>query len=105
MDFAVALDAEQIVHSFMDVFSSHFFSVSLLHQVSIFLKDKVQNSNGRFVLPTSGPVPHGTQVPGLIRQDMVCFDSMKQFINRIITPNSKGLAHDLKLLSVFIGHF
>lgn len=36
-------------------------------QVSIFLKDKVQNSNGRFVLPTSGPVPHGTQSPGLIR--------------------------------------
>uniref|UniRef100_A0A8C7XMB7 Organic solute carrier partner 1 n=1 Tax=Oryzias sinensis TaxID=183150 RepID=A0A8C7XMB7_9TELE len=36
-------------------------------RVSIFLKDKVQNSNGRFGLPTSGPVPHGTQVPGLIR--------------------------------------
>ncbi|CAG6014717.1 unnamed protein product [Menidia menidia] len=36
-------------------------------RVSIFLKDKVQSSNGRFVLPTCGPVPHGTQVPGLIR--------------------------------------
>ncbi|XP_037129519.1 protein OSCP1 [Syngnathus acus] len=36
-------------------------------RVSIFLKDKVQNSNGRFVLPISGPVPHGTQIPGLIR--------------------------------------
>ncbi|KAM8735129.1 protein OSCP1 [Acanthopagrus schlegelii] len=36
-------------------------------RVSIFLKDKVQNSNGRFVLPTSGPVPYGTLVPGLIR--------------------------------------
>ncbi|XP_029695292.1 protein OSCP1 [Takifugu rubripes] len=36
-------------------------------RVSIFLKDKVQNSNGRFVLPTSGPVPFGTQVPGTIR--------------------------------------
>uniref|UniRef100_A0A4W5MH67 Organic solute carrier partner 1 n=1 Tax=Hucho hucho TaxID=62062 RepID=A0A4W5MH67_9TELE len=36
-------------------------------RVSIFLKDKVQNSNGRFVLPISGPVPHGTHVPGLIR--------------------------------------
>lgn len=36
-------------------------------RVSIFLKDKVQNSNGRFVLPISGPVPYGTQVPGLIR--------------------------------------
>lgn len=40
---------------------------AFLHQVSIFLKDKVQNSNGRFVLPTSGPVPYGTQVPGLKR--------------------------------------
>ncbi|XP_062889764.1 protein OSCP1 isoform X1 [Mobula hypostoma] len=36
-------------------------------RVSIFLKDKVQNSNGRFVLPVSGPVPWGTEVPGLIR--------------------------------------
>uniref|UniRef100_A0A6I8Q0M2 Organic solute carrier partner 1 n=1 Tax=Xenopus tropicalis TaxID=8364 RepID=A0A6I8Q0M2_XENTR len=38
-----------------------------LIDVSIFLKDKVQNSNGRFVLPTSGPVPWGTEEPGLIR--------------------------------------
>ncbi|KAM7099007.1 protein OSCP1 isoform 3-T3 [Molossus nigricans] len=38
-----------------------------LIEVSIFLKDKVQNSNGRFVLPVSGPVPWGTEVPGLIR--------------------------------------
>uniref|UniRef100_A0A8C3W7Q6 Organic solute carrier partner 1 n=1 Tax=Catagonus wagneri TaxID=51154 RepID=A0A8C3W7Q6_9CETA len=36
-------------------------------RVSIFLKDRVQNSNGRFVLPVSGPVPWGTEVPGLIR--------------------------------------
>ncbi|XP_029419005.1 protein OSCP1 isoform X5 [Nannospalax galili] len=36
-------------------------------RVSTFLKDKVQNSNGRFVLPVSGPVPWGTEVPGLIR--------------------------------------
>ncbi|XP_043854667.1 protein OSCP1 isoform X2 [Dromiciops gliroides] len=36
-------------------------------RVSIFLKDKVQNANGRFVLPISGPVPWGTDVPGLIR--------------------------------------
>ncbi|KAG1948206.1 protein OSCP1 [Pimephales promelas] len=36
-------------------------------RVSIFLKDKVQNSNGRFVLPTSGPVPYGTHTPGLMR--------------------------------------
>ncbi|XP_077576845.1 protein OSCP1 [Stigmatopora nigra] len=36
-------------------------------RVSIFLKDKVQNSNGRFVLPISGPIPHGMQIPGEIR--------------------------------------
>ncbi|XP_019582101.2 protein OSCP1 isoform X2 [Rhinolophus sinicus] len=36
-------------------------------RVSIFLKDRVQNSNGRFVLPVSGPVPWGIEVPGLIR--------------------------------------
>ncbi|XP_048469167.1 protein OSCP1 isoform X3 [Rhincodon typus] len=36
-------------------------------RVSIFLKDKVQNSNGRFVLPISGPVPWGTEIPGLIK--------------------------------------
>ncbi|XP_054462471.1 protein OSCP1a isoform X2 [Anoplopoma fimbria] len=36
-------------------------------RVSIFLKNKVQNHNGRFALLTSGPVPHGIDVPGLIR--------------------------------------
>uniref|UniRef100_A0A3Q3FV53 Organic solute carrier partner 1a n=1 Tax=Kryptolebias marmoratus TaxID=37003 RepID=A0A3Q3FV53_KRYMA len=35
-------------------------------RVSLFLKNQIQNPNGRFVLPTSGPVPHGVQVPGLI---------------------------------------
>lgn len=41
--------------------------VVVFFQVSVFLKDRVQNSNGRFVLPVSGPVPWGTEVPGLIR--------------------------------------
>ncbi|XP_026529554.1 protein OSCP1 isoform X2 [Notechis scutatus] len=36
-------------------------------RVSILLKDKVQNSNGHFVLPTSTSVPWGTEIPGLIR--------------------------------------
>uniref|UniRef100_A0A3B4DBB4 Organic solute carrier partner 1a n=1 Tax=Pygocentrus nattereri TaxID=42514 RepID=A0A3B4DBB4_PYGNA len=36
-------------------------------RVSIFLKEKIQNPDGRFVLSTSGPVPHGSEVPGLIR--------------------------------------
>ncbi|XP_045915642.1 protein OSCP1a isoform X2 [Micropterus dolomieu] len=36
-------------------------------RVSLFLKNLVQKPNGRFALSTSGPVPHGTDVPGLIR--------------------------------------
>ena len=39
----------------------------VLKQVSIFLKDKVQNSNGRFVLPVAGAVPYGAEIPGSIR--------------------------------------
>ncbi|XP_034468104.1 protein OSCP1 isoform X1 [Hippoglossus hippoglossus] len=52
-------------------------------RVSIFLKDKVQNSNGRFVLPISGPVPHGTQVPGLIRM----FSCTGEEVNRLKFTN------------------
>ncbi|XP_054996270.1 protein OSCP1 isoform X1 [Sorex araneus] len=48
-------------------------------RVSIFLKDKVQNSNGRFVLPVSGPVPWGTEVPGLIRM----FNSKGQEVKKV----------------------
>ncbi|KAK7139477.1 hypothetical protein R3I93_016572 [Phoxinus phoxinus] len=36
-------------------------------RISIFLKEKIQNPNGHFVLQTAGPVPHGFEVPGLIR--------------------------------------
>lgn len=36
-------------------------------QVSLFLKSGVQNPNGRFAMAPSGPVPQGTDVPGLIR--------------------------------------
>ncbi|XP_069079965.1 protein OSCP1 isoform X1 [Pleurodeles waltl] len=52
-------------------------------RVSIFLKDKVQNSNGRFVLPTSGPVPWGTEVPGLIRMFNFSGEEVKrvEFLN------------------------
>ncbi|XP_037683633.1 protein OSCP1 isoform X3 [Choloepus didactylus] len=53
-------DAPAILHQVDETFR-------LLTDVSIFLKDRVQNSNGRFVLPMSGPVPWGTEVPGLIR--------------------------------------
>ncbi|CAH1799648.1 unnamed protein product [Owenia fusiformis] len=44
----------------------HFFQ-DMHIRVSIFLKDKVQNSNGRFALATKGPVPWGGEVPGTIR--------------------------------------
>lgn len=37
-----------------------------ISQVSIFLKDKVQTPNGRFVLPTDGQVPWDTETPGAI---------------------------------------
>ncbi|XP_071493076.1 protein OSCP1-like [Diadema antillarum] len=36
-------------------------------RVSIFLKEKVQSSNGRFVLSLGGAVPYGTEIPGTIR--------------------------------------
>uniref|UniRef100_A0A3Q3KZ05 Organic solute carrier partner 1a n=1 Tax=Mastacembelus armatus TaxID=205130 RepID=A0A3Q3KZ05_9TELE len=36
-------------------------------RVSLFLKNEIQKPNGRFSLSTSGPVPHGIDVPGLIR--------------------------------------
>ncbi|XP_038155351.1 protein OSCP1-like isoform X3 [Cyprinodon tularosa] len=37
-------------------------------RVSLFLKNQIQNPSGRFVLTTSGPVPFGVDVPGLIRK-------------------------------------
>ncbi|XP_072036305.1 protein OSCP1-like [Amphiura filiformis] len=36
-------------------------------RVSIFLKDRVQNSNGKFVLPLGGQIPYGAEIPGTIR--------------------------------------
>lgn len=36
-------------------------------RVSIFLKDNVQTSNGRFILPKNGQVPWGSDTPGAIR--------------------------------------
>ncbi|GAA6095467.1 protein OSCP1a isoform X1 [Tachysurus ichikawai] len=36
-------------------------------RVSIYMKENLQNADGSFVMPTSGPVPHGNEVPGLIR--------------------------------------
>lgn len=36
-------------------------------RVSIFLKNGSQNSNGRFCIPTGGPIPNGFDIPGTIR--------------------------------------
>ncbi|XP_037549107.1 protein OSCP1-like [Nematolebias whitei] len=47
-------------------------------RVSLFLRNHIQNPNGRFILPTSGPVPHGVQVPGLIRT----FDEKDREVSR-----------------------
>ncbi|XP_035290280.1 protein OSCP1 isoform X3 [Anguilla anguilla] len=63
-----------------------------LIEVSIFLKDKVQNSNGRFVLPTSGPVPHGTQVPGSIR----IFSCAGEEVKRLQFPNGGSYSSALR---------
>ncbi|XP_029475530.1 protein OSCP1 isoform X2 [Rhinatrema bivittatum] len=67
-------------------------------RVSIFLKDKVQNSNGRFVLPICGPVPWGTEVPGLIRIFNLSGEEVKrvEFLNggNYISPLREG-SYDL----------
>ncbi|KAI4877520.1 hypothetical protein NFI96_015233 [Prochilodus magdalenae] len=52
-------------------------------RVSIFLKEKIQNPDGRFVLSASGPVPHGFEVPGLIRW----FNSRGREVRRREFPN------------------
>ncbi|XP_070840959.1 protein OSCP1a isoform X2 [Chaetodon trifascialis] len=51
-------------------------------RVSLFLKSQVQNPNGRFALSPSGPVPHGIDVPGLIRT----FDSQAREVRRSEFP-------------------
>ncbi|KAE8281799.1 Protein OSCP1 [Larimichthys crocea] len=51
-------------------------------RVSLFLKNQVQNPNGRFALSTSGPVPHWGDVPGLIRT----FDSQGREVRRSEFP-------------------
>ncbi|KAM7373468.1 hypothetical protein PAMP_008316 [Pampus punctatissimus] len=59
-------------------------------EVSLFLKNQVQNPNGRFAMSTSGPVPPGTDVPGLI--------SLRHLLS---TDNIRECHH---LLPVCTGH-
>ena len=35
-------------------------------RVSVFLRQKVQNTDGTFIIPTSGPVPPGNAIEGLL---------------------------------------
>lgn len=44
------------------------FFQDLRIRVSVFLKTGVQHPNGLFDIPTSGPVPAGSEVPGKIRE-------------------------------------
>ncbi|GFS17505.1 protein OSCP1 [Elysia marginata] len=53
-------------------------------RVSIFLKDKVQNNNGRFVLKPGGSLPYGTEAPGLIRS----FDASGKSRNIAFAPGA-----------------
>ncbi|XP_059165805.1 protein OSCP1-like [Physella acuta] len=46
-------------------------------RVSIFLKDKVQNNNGRFILKPGGVLPFGTEPPGNIKS----FDESGKYRN------------------------
>nr|XP_053627116.1 protein OSCP1-like [Cherax quadricarinatus] len=43
------------------------FVQDLRIRVSVFLKEKQQTPNGTFILPTGGPVPYGSEMPGIIR--------------------------------------
>nr|XP_043908761.1 protein OSCP1a isoform X2 [Solea senegalensis] len=61
-------------------------------RLSLFLKNKVQNPNGRFALSTSGPVPHGIYVPGLIR----VFDSKGREVRRSQFPTGGTYSSSVK---------
>ena len=57
--------------------------------MSIFLRDKVQGQNGRFVLPVGGPVPYGSQVPGSIKLVDQDIHGFKRFF-ALIAPRRIG---------------
>ncbi|XP_053189876.1 protein OSCP1a [Scomber japonicus] len=61
-------------------------------RVSLFLKIQVQNPNGRFALSTSGPVPHGIDVPGLIRT----FDRKGREVRRSEFPTGGSYSSPIK---------
>ncbi|XP_057211083.1 protein OSCP1a [Triplophysa rosa] len=59
-------------------------------RVSIFLQEKIQNPNGRFVLSTSGPVPYGYEVPGSIR-----WFTKGQEVRRTVFPRGENYTRAL----------
>ncbi|XP_071356933.1 protein OSCP1a [Trachinotus anak] len=61
-------------------------------RVSLFLKNQVQNPNGRFALSTSGPVPHGIDVPGLIKT----FDSKGREVRRSEFPTGGSYSSPIR---------
>ncbi|XP_034056640.1 protein OSCP1a isoform X1 [Gymnodraco acuticeps] len=61
-------------------------------RVSLFLKIQVQNPNGRFALSTSGPVPHGIDVPGLIRT----FDGKGREVRRTEFPSGGSYSSSVR---------
>ncbi|KAM9838867.1 protein OSCP1a [Aulostomus maculatus] len=61
-------------------------------RVSLFLKSQVQNPNGRFALSTSGPVPHGIEVPGVIRT----FDVKGREVRRSEFPTGGSYSRPIK---------
>ncbi|KAL3043560.1 hypothetical protein OYC64_003426 [Pagothenia borchgrevinki] len=61
-------------------------------RVSLFLKILVQNPNGRFALSTSGPVPHGIDVPGLIRT----FDGKGREVRRSEFPSGGSYSSSVR---------
>ncbi|XP_040909559.1 protein OSCP1a isoform X1 [Toxotes jaculatrix] len=61
-------------------------------RVSLFLKNQVQNPNGRFALSTSGPVPHGIDVPGLIRT----FDGKGREVRRSEFPTGGSYSSPIR---------
>jgi len=67
-------------------------------RVSIFLKDKVQTPNGRFVLPKGGQVAYGTDPPGTIRH----FDDLgnQTSVSNFEVPGKYQLADKMGSLEV-----
>ncbi|KAK2830632.1 hypothetical protein Q5P01_018563 [Channa striata] len=61
-------------------------------RVSLFLKNQIQNPNGHFALSTSGPVPHGIDVPGLIRM----FDSKGREVRRSKFPSGGSYSKSIR---------